>query len=67
MAQPNRKFQTGPWSKEETKLLKRSYRGHSTAVMAVWINRPLGAIKKKASRLGLRKTKKYMQIAGLAR
>lgn len=59
-----RKTHMGRWSKDEIKLLKKLYRNTETAKVAKKIGRPLQAVKKKASRLGLRKTKSYMRALG---
>ena len=52
------------WSDDEVKLLKKLFPNNPTAKIAAKLNRPTDAVKKKASRMGLRKTKKYMKSLG---
>jgi hypothetical protein len=47
------------WSKEELSVLRRNYRNHSIFDVAVMLGRTEDSTKKKASRLGLKKTKTY--------
>ena len=54
----------GPWSKDEIKLLKKRFPGLSTAAVAVELGRGLDPVKKKASRMGLRKNRTYMRKLG---
>ena len=60
------KKKTGLWSKSDIATLKKLFGGKSTADVAKELGRPLDAVKKKASRMGLRKTKKYMKTLGRA-
>jgi len=55
----------GDWTPDEVRTLKKKFRNQSTAEVAAALNRPLEATKKKASRLKLRKTKKYLRSLGL--
>ena len=57
---------SGPWSKDEVKLLKKIFRNMSTADVAKELGRTIGGVQAKASALGLRKTKKYLKSIGRA-
>ena len=54
----------GTWSKDDIKLLKTKFPNSPTAEVAAALGRPTDAVKKKASRMGLRKTKKYLKTLG---
>jgi hypothetical protein len=54
----------GVWTKDDLKLLKKMFANNATADVAAKLGRPTEAVKKKASRMGLRKTKKYMKSLG---
>jgi len=54
----------GLWSKSELTLLKKLFPNNPTAQIAAKLGRPTDAVKKKASRMGLRKSKKYMRSLG---
>jgi hypothetical protein len=54
----------GAWTKNDLRDLKRLFPGRSTEEVAQLLHRPLQAVKKKASRLGLRKSKKRMKALG---
>jgi len=56
----------GFWAPEELKLLKTRFPNNPTAEVAAELRRPVDAVKKKASRMGLRKAKKYMKLIGRA-
>ena len=56
----------GAWSKSEVSLLKKLFANNPTAKIAARLGRPTEAVKKKASRIGLRKSKKYMKSLGRA-
>ena len=45
-------------------LLKKLFPSNPTAKVAAKLKRPTDAVKKKASRMGLRKSKKYMKSLG---
>ena len=60
------KKKLGLWSKSDISTLKKLFGANSTADVAKKLGRPLDAVKKKASRMGLRKTKKYMKTLGRA-
>jgi DNA-directed RNA polymerase specialized sigma24 family protein len=56
----------GLWSKAEVNTLRKLFSNHATAEIAARLGRPTEAVKKKASRMGLRKSKKYMKSLGRA-
>ncbi|OHB83945.1 MAG: hypothetical protein A2Z38_02380 [Planctomycetes bacterium RBG_19FT_COMBO_48_8] len=59
-----KKLIKGLWSKSELSLLKKLFPSNPTAKIAAKLNRPNDAVKKKASRMGLRKSQKYMKSLG---
>jgi hypothetical protein len=61
-----RKLIKGLWSKSELALLKKLFPNNPTAQIATELGRPKDAVKKKASRMGLRKSKRYMKSLGRA-
>jgi hypothetical protein len=54
----------GAWTKADLQLLKKMFANASTAAVAKKLGRPLEPVKKKASRMGLVKSKKYMKTLG---
>ncbi len=56
----------GFWSKSDIQTLKKLFPNNPTAMIAKKLGRPTDAVKKKASRMGLRKSKKYMKSLGRA-
>ncbi|OHB74898.1 MAG: hypothetical protein A2Z25_10785 [Planctomycetes bacterium RBG_16_55_9] len=54
----------GTWSKSEVTLLKKLFPKNPTARIAAQLGRSTDTVKKKASRMGLRKSKKYMKTLG---
>jgi hypothetical protein len=60
------KKKRGLWSKGDVNLLKKIFGNKSTAAVAKELGRPLDAVKKKASRMGLTKLKRYMKSIGRA-
>lgn len=54
----------GTWTTDDLKLLKKQFPSVATADVAAQLGRPVDAVKKKASRMGLRKSKKYMKTLG---
>ena len=56
----------GFWSKSDIQTLKKLFPNNPTAEIAAKLHRPTDAVKKKASRMGLRKSKKYMKSLGRA-
>jgi hypothetical protein len=61
-----RKLTKGTWSKTDLKELRRLFPNRPTADVAAKLGRPTEAVKKKASRMGLRKTRSYMKSLGRA-
>jgi hypothetical protein len=61
-----KKLIKGIWSKSELSLLKKLFPNNPTAQIAAKLGRPNDAVKKKASRMGLRKSKRYMKSLGRA-
>jgi len=59
-----KKLIKGLWSKSELNQLRKLFPNNPTAKIAVKLGRPTDAVKKKASRMGLRKAKKYMKSLG---
>ncbi len=56
----------GMWTPDDLRFLKKQFGTHPTAEVAGDLGRPTDAVKKKASRMGLRKTKIYMKKLGRA-
>lgn len=56
----------GQWTKAEVNKLRKLYSKNSTADVAKKLGRGIDAVKKKASRMGLKKTKKYLKSIGRA-
>jgi hypothetical protein len=54
----------GSWTKDDVKELKKLFPNRPTAEVAAELGRPTEAVKKKASRMGLRKSRKYMKGLG---
>jgi len=61
-----KKLTKGLWSKADINLLRKLFGNNPTAEIAAKLGRPTEAVKKKASRMGLRKSKKYMKSLGRA-
>ena len=66
MAKKKKKLVKGLWSKSEVSLLKKLFSNNPTAKIAAELGRSIDTVKKKASRMGLRKSKKYMRSLGRA-
>ena len=56
----------GTWTKAEVTLLKKMFPNNVTAKVAAKLGRPIDNVKKKAYRMGLKKTKKHLKSIGLA-
>ena len=56
----------GLWSAAETKLLRKLFSTTPTAEIAAQLRRGTDAVKKKASRMRLRKSKRYLRSIGRA-
>lgn len=61
-----KKLKKGIWTKSDISTLKKLFGNNPTAKIAAKLGRPTDAVKKKASRMGLRKSKKYMKSLGRA-
>jgi len=61
-----KKLIKGLWSKADINLLRKLFPSNPTAGIAAKLGRPTDAVKKKASRMGLRKSKKYLKSLGRA-
>ena len=66
MATKRKKLTKGLWTKGDLSTLKKLFPNNPTAKIAAKLGRPTDAVKKKASRMGLRKSKKYMKSLGRA-
>lgn len=54
----------GSWTRDDVKQLKKLFPDRPTAEVAAELGRPTEAVKKKASRMGLRKSGRYMKSLG---
>ena len=54
----------GSWTRNDVKELKKLFPNRPTAEVAKELGRPTEAVKKKASRMGLRKSRRYMRSLG---
>ena len=61
-----KKLLKGLWTKKELNLLKKLFPVTATAKIAARLGRQTEAVKKKASRMGLCKSKKYLKSLGRA-
>lgn len=61
-----KKLKKGLWTKSELSLLKKLFPNNPTAEVSAKLGRPNDAVKKKASRMGLRKSKRYLKSLGRA-
>ena len=60
------KLKKGSWSKSDLNLLTKLFPNNPTAKISAKLGRPNDAVKKKASRMGLRKSKRYLKSLGRA-
>lgn len=56
----------GLWTKAEVNLLKKLFPTNPTSAIAKRLGRATDAVKKKASRMGLHKTRRYLKSIGRA-
>ena len=56
----------GSWKPSDVQLLRRLFPNNPTSAIAKQLRRKTDAVKKKASRMGLRKSKKYLKKLGRA-
>lgn len=61
-----KKTPKGGWKPEQVALLKKLFPNNPTSKIAKQLRRKTDAVKKKASRMGLRKSKKYLKKLGRA-
>ena len=61
-----KKLLKGLWTKKELNLLAKLFPVTSTAKTAAKLGRQTDAVKKKASRMGLCKSKRYLKSLGRA-
>jgi hypothetical protein len=61
-----RKKAPAMWSTRDINLLKRLFPTNPTSKIAKKLKRKTDAVKKKASRMGLSKSKKYLKTIGKA-
>jgi hypothetical protein len=54
----------GTWTRDDVKQLKKLFPDRPTAEVASELGRPTEAVKKKASRMGLKKSRRYMRSLG---
>jgi len=60
------KLKKGLWSKGELTQLKKLFPNNPTAKISATLGRPNDAVKKKASRMGLKKSRRYLKTLGRA-
>ena len=56
----------GQWSRRDINLLKRLFPATATSKIAKKLHRKTDAVKKKASRMGLKKARAYLKRIGRA-
>jgi hypothetical protein len=61
-----KKAPKGMWPARDVNLLKKLFPTNPTSRIAKQLGRKTDAVKKKASRMGLRKSKKYLKSIGRA-
>jgi hypothetical protein len=66
MAKKRKARRAPQWSKKDLNLLKRLFGVTATSKVAKKVGRKLDAVKKKASRMGLKKSKVYLRRIGRA-
>jgi len=54
----------GLWTTRDTNLLKKLFPDTPTAAIAAQLGRKTDAVKKKAARMGLRKSRRYLKKLG---
>ena len=52
------------WTKDDVKTLKQLFRNNPNSVVADQLKRTPKSVERKAARLGLKKTKKYLRSMG---
>jgi hypothetical protein len=61
-----KKAPKGTWPAKDVNVLKKMFPTNPTSKIAKRLGRKTDAVKKKASRLGLKKSKKYLKSIGRA-
>ena len=61
-----KKTPRGQWSAKDVALLKKLFPTNPTSKIAKKLGRKTDTVKKKASRMGLRKSKRYLKSIGRA-
>ena len=64
MPSKNKTRQGSVWTTEEVRTLKNIFRNNPNISVATTLNRTPKAVERKASKLGLTKTKKYLRSIG---
>ncbi len=59
-----KKLATGLWSKDDVKLLKKLFPNRRTQDVADQLSLSLTSVQKKATKMGLKKAKKYLKSLG---
>jgi len=59
-----KKLKTGAWTKDEIKKLKNLFPNMPCSEVAAKLGRPFFAVKRKAYRLGIYKSKRYLKSIG---
>jgi len=54
----------GSWTRDDIRRLRQLFPSRPTADVAAELHRPTEAVKKKASRIGLRKSGRYLKSLG---
>jgi hypothetical protein len=59
-----KRIKKGTWTNDDLKVLKGNFKDQRTSEIAKELGRPVDAVKKKASRMGLRKSRRHMRTLG---
>ena len=65
-AKKRKRAAKGLWTRADINLLKKLFSSNPTAAIAKKLGRKTDAVKKKASRMKLRKSKRYLKSLGRA-
>ncbi|MHC4617483.1 MAG: hypothetical protein ACYTEQ_06990 [Planctomycetota bacterium] len=65
-AAKKRRAPKGLWTKADVNLLKKLFPSNPTSKIAAKLRRKTDAVKKKASRMGLKKSRQYLKKLGRA-
>ncbi len=61
-----KKSPRGTWSTKDVNLLRKNFANTPTVKLAKKLRRKVDAVKKKASRMGLKKSRRYLKSIGRA-